>query len=239
MLHLEGDVVFRWNVSKMPHLDKVSGVLFLIGLWHILKAEKRNRIYILIPLLLLPIPSLLPGHPPAEVPSSPRNMMIMPLVYLIVAYGLDDISNVFGRWLGKSVAILCLTLVLLCIVSTNLFHYFVVYPAGLPNNNIPYGRAVAEQIDSLDPHTVIYLGSTGWGEWGQPDFNEVFWSLREKNRDIRQRIPTCEEFGSIRSIVFFDSSKFDHIRSISACSRGKIVRHARDNSVVFWTLESL
>ncbi|MEI7653592.1 MAG: glycosyltransferase family 39 protein [bacterium] len=238
MLHIEGDVVFRWNVPKMPHLDWVSGVCFLVGLWNIVRGSKQRIIYILIPLLLLPIPSLLPGHPPAEVPSSPRNMMIMPMVYLMVAIGLNDVHRALRRYTGRTASTAFILIIIGAIVLINLYRYFVRYPAGLPNKNIPYGRAVAEKIDSLTTDYVIYLGSVGWGEWGQPDFSEVFWSLRDRSKDIRQRIPNCSDLKSSRSIVFFDSSKLEQMMALASCSQGKIVRYARENSVIYWTLES-
>lgn len=238
MLHLEGDVVFRWNVSKMPHLDQVSGICFLVGLWNILRGSKKTLAYILIPIILLPIPSLLPGHPPVEVPSSSRTMMIMPMIFLLVAIGVYDVHKVLRRHSGRTTSTTILLVIIFAMVSINLYNYFIRYPAGLPNKNIPYGRAVAEKIDSLSSDYMIYLGSVGWGEWGQPDFNEVFWSLRDKNKTIRQQMPNCGDFRSSKSIVFFDSSKLEQMMALVACSQGKIVRHARENSVVYWTLES-
>ncbi|MEJ5200576.1 MAG: sodium:proton antiporter, partial [Anaerolineae bacterium] len=60
-LHVRGDEIFRSNPPGQPHLDPISGVLFLAGALYWLTDRERRRwapIW-LAPLLLLQVPSIM------------------------------------------------------------------------------------------------------------------------------------------------------------------------------------
>jgi len=58
MFHIKGDVVFRYNVPESPHLDVISGILFLAGIALLWKKYRKNVLYFLIPVLILILPSI-------------------------------------------------------------------------------------------------------------------------------------------------------------------------------------
>ena len=88
-LHVRGDVVFRSNPSGLPHLDPISGLLFLVGLAFWLSRHRRRwSPAVLVPLVLLQLPSMLVVAAPGEVPSASRSLGAAPFAYILVASGL-------------------------------------------------------------------------------------------------------------------------------------------------------
>lgn len=130
MFHLEGDAVFRWNVSMKPLIDTVSGAFLMIGLigWVITV----KKIWIFIPIVLILIPSVLPGHPAIEVPSSPRTMAILPFVFILIGFGIDFTYEKLKIVTGKIVAGTTLVIIIGIVIYLNVITYFVEYPRGLP-----------------------------------------------------------------------------------------------------------
>ena len=88
--HVRGDEIFRSNPSGVPHLDRISGILFLVGIifWLTTKARRRWLPLWFVPLLVLQVPSILALNQPREVPSASRALGIAPIVYMLVASGL-------------------------------------------------------------------------------------------------------------------------------------------------------
>ncbi len=106
MFQWTGDRAFRTNVSGRPVLDPVSGVLMDLGLiWLILNFHYRSKWgWIMIPFLILLMPSAAPGLPPNEIPSASRALSVAPFVFLLVALGLDALRLLLVRlitWLGR------------------------------------------------------------------------------------------------------------------------------------------
>ena len=88
-LHVCGDGVFRSNPVLQPHLDMLSGVLFLLGVVFWLWPGRRQwSPVLLVPFFLLQLPSMLVLSQPGEVPSASRTLGIAPIAYLLVASGL-------------------------------------------------------------------------------------------------------------------------------------------------------
>ena len=88
--HVKGDEIFRSNPSGVPHLDRISGILFLGGVifWLTTKARRRWLPLWFVPFLLLQVPAILALNQPREVPSASRALGIAPIVYMLVASGL-------------------------------------------------------------------------------------------------------------------------------------------------------
>lgn len=196
MFHLEGDVVFRWNVSKSPHLDSISGLFLLVGLIFFFLKYKNKFIYIFFPMLILVIPSILPSHPPAEIPSNIRTIAILPFIFFLVAYGIDVLYLKINNYLKPIQAKLLLFIILISIIYTNLFKYFIVYPTGLPNKNVPFGKIIAKNVDNLPKDTKVFISDYGWGDWGQPEIDSIYYSINNKslrNNTSRDIIDSCND----------------------------------------------
>ncbi|MGC8782298.1 MAG: ArnT family glycosyltransferase, partial [Anaerolineae bacterium] len=84
-LHVRGDEIFRSNPPGLPHLDPLSGVLFLAGALYWLTDRERRRWtpLWLAPFLLLQVPSILAVNQPREVPSASRTLGITPIAYML------------------------------------------------------------------------------------------------------------------------------------------------------------
>ncbi|MBA3946456.1 MAG: glycosyltransferase family 39 protein [Herpetosiphonaceae bacterium] len=167
-LHVHGDSNFRSNPASLPELDPLSGLLFLLGLAFWLRPERRHLSpLLLIPLLLLQLPSILVLGFPQEVPSASRMLAIAPLAYLLVASGIWWPLHALRRYLWQThVAAL---VVLLIILVLNSYRYFTVYADGLPDHNTPFGRLIADYLDGLPANTHAFIVDCCWGQAGQPE----------------------------------------------------------------------
>jgi 4-amino-4-deoxy-L-arabinose transferase-like glycosyltransferase len=161
--HVRGDSIFRSNPVGLPHLDWISGLLFLGGLvFWLLPERRRLSPVLLIPLVLLQAPSWLVLNQPAEVPSASRTLGVAPIVYILVASGLWWLVQArragLPRWLGPALA----GVLVVAIVLLNAQRYFRDYIGGLPYQNTPIGRIMATYLDALPPETQIYLVGCCW-----------------------------------------------------------------------------
>lgn len=161
--HVKGDAVFRSNPRSEPHLDPISGALFLagVGFW-ITRAGAQRRtalVVIAVPFVLLQIPSILVLRYPNEVPSASRTLAAAPIVYLLVASGLWWAQQRLARAAGLPLARLAAWTVVALIVALNLSRYFVDYLEGLPYHNTSIGaeletfaeqQPITTQIDVVD-----------------------------------------------------------------------------------------
>lgn len=183
MLYLRGDIVFRVNPTQKPQLDEISGLFFIIGLIYFLFKDKRKFLFlILVPFLLLQLPSVLVLNYPIDVPSSIRSIGIIPFVCLITALGILGLFEQINHK-NKLMAKMFLGFILFVILVANYQDYFYTYALGLPNHNVAFGKIIAQQIDELPSDTVVYIYSSGWGDWGQPEPKGIKYAL-EKPREI-------------------------------------------------------
>jgi hypothetical protein len=182
MVHIRGDGIFRVNVPHRPPLDTISGALFLLGLGYLLFQKKLRpiSIYLIIPIIIIILPSVSPVLPKGEIPNSGRTLGIIPYVSVIVAMGLLFISQAVQKLLTPAVSRLAIFLVILSIATLNLSSYFIDYPRTLPDFNSPFGKIIATYIDSLPRDTTVSLSACCWGAWGQPEPNGVYYVLAKK-----------------------------------------------------------
>lgn len=175
--HVRGDVVFRNNPQSLPHLDVVSGVLFLLGIIFWLEPGRRKMaIALFVPFILLQVPSVLVLRFPTEVPSAARTLGVAPIAYLLVASGLWWLLGHMPKRSSWRIPLLAAALV--PIFAINSYRYFQLFIDGLPNHNTSFGRIVAEYIDSLPPKTAVYVVGCCWGDWGQPDPKAIQYVVR-------------------------------------------------------------
>ena len=168
-LHVRGDAGFRSNPAGLPHLDWISGALFLGGVVFWLLPERRRwSPALLVPLVLLQVPSMLVLKETSDIPSASRTLGIAPIVYILAASGLwwlmRAIRAPLPRWLGTLLGGALLGAILLL----NTQRYFQTYIAGLPYDNTPMGRIIATYVDSLPPDTQIYMIGCCW-EYAMPE----------------------------------------------------------------------
>lgn len=219
-LHWHGDMTFRINIPGRPHLDVVSGGLWVVGLIVLFTKYRNKALFVIVPLLLLPIPSILPTAPAGEVPSSGRTFGMAPLVYLLVGLGMEELYRNLNRF--KFLNYVIVILVGLGIGWFNLTTYFRDYPRVLPEQNSPYGRIIAEYIDTLPSNTVVRLTDCCWGKAGIPEPKAIVYSLR--NPQTHQNIihdpfiKTCEEVPNDRPLLLiFNPSDKEKIETFTSC----------------------
>jgi hypothetical protein len=189
--NIRGDEVFRSNPISLPHLDAISGVLWLVGTGFWLgRGRWRFSPAIFVPFVLLQLPSMLVLSAPDEVPSASRTIAVAPLAYLLVASGLWWVAATLRRGIARwprlasgSTALLAIFF-LAALATLNIDRYWGPYVAGLPDNNTPFGRTIAEYIDALPDDTTVVVVGCCWGAWGQPEPKGIKFSLRRLH-DVR------------------------------------------------------
>jgi 4-amino-4-deoxy-L-arabinose transferase-like glycosyltransferase len=161
--HVRGDTIFRGNPSGLPHLDWVSGLLFLagIGFW-LTPARRRWCPALLVPLVLLQLPSMLVLGRVGEVPSASRTLGVAPIAYILVASGLWWLVEAMTQLGRRRIGIAIAAVLLGAIVLLNAQRYFVAYIDGLPYHDTPIGYRVAALADSLPPETQVYIVGCCW-----------------------------------------------------------------------------
>lgn len=163
--HVRGDEGFRSNPVGLPHLDWISGVLFLIGILYWLVSKERRRWFVLlmVPLFLLQVPSIMALNQPREVPSASRTLGVVPIVYLLVASGVWWlIRELKKRTQGVIAPVLATVLLLGGVLLLNVDRYFNRYINGLPYQDTPIGRLIADYADSLSQDTQVYMVGCCW-----------------------------------------------------------------------------
>lgn len=180
-----GDRAFRHTISGQPHLDIVSGGVFVIGFLAILKKgffpfNKKIILYFIIPFFLIQIPSILDVNNPLSTPNMGRMIGIIPFIYIAIAYAILILVKVARQRFGFSASFFILFFTLGLIAFINLHNYFYVYPQGLPNGNIPFSKIVAQELDKKSSNTSIVLLGCCWGEWAQPEPESISLSLKKE-----------------------------------------------------------
>lgn len=173
-----GDVTFRHNIPYNPHLDYLSGVIFLVGMALIVRRiattyDWKLLVWFVVPFLTVQIPSVL-DMTPGNVPNMGRMIGAMPFAYTAIAYAIyvganDLFSGVLAApraWLAGAGLV---TVTLVVVFGINAYNYFVVYPRTLPNGNTPYDLAIAREVDATGSTAFSIVVSCCWGEWGQPE----------------------------------------------------------------------
>ncbi len=196
--HLRGDSVFRSNPASLPHLDIVSGILFLVGVLFWLDPRRRALSpALLVPFVLLQVPAMLVLSQPGEVPSASRTLAVAPLAYILAASGLLRLLYVLRRrmWLAW-IAVFTL---LVIITALNTDRYFHRYADGLPDRNTPFGRLIAEYIDELPDEYTVYLVDCCWSPGRQPEVKSVRYVMAKpaRLRSVKAAAATCDLFRSI------------------------------------------
>ncbi|MEN9937456.1 MAG: hypothetical protein RLZZ387_4035 [Chloroflexota bacterium] len=194
-LHVEGDDIFRSNPIRQPHLDTISGLLLIAGVVYWLQPERRRwSPVLLVPLIVIQLPSILVLGRPEEVPSAARTLGITPVAYILVASGawllLEQARRLRRRWAAPAIVALLLAAILLL----NVQRYFQQYLSGLPYQNTPIGALVAAHLSTLPDDTEAFLVGCCW-EGGMPEPEGVSYSVSRPGilRHIEKSELSCEQ----------------------------------------------
>ncbi|MBX3003310.1 MAG: glycosyltransferase family 39 protein [Anaerolineales bacterium] len=161
--NFKGDSISRVNIAGRPHLDALSGVLFLLGILFWLRQPRRTTGGVLLILfVMLHIPSMLVVANSQEVPSATRTLGAAPLAYLFVASGLWQLAAGWPRGWPLVWRHLALGALLAAISALNLVGYFGAYIHGLPYQNTPIARHITQLADLLPADTQVYLVGCCW-----------------------------------------------------------------------------
>ncbi len=242
MFNVKGDMVFRSNIPKAPHLDFASGLLLILGviIWF-WKSRQKAIMFGLLPIFVLLLPSVMVLGRPQEVPSASRAIGVTPFIYLIIAYGFSGLYGFLKPKISKHIAVFILTVIFCQITLANMQNYFITYAYGLPNHNLAFDRIIADWIVKLPPQTKVYLVSCCWGDWGQPEPKGIYYSLDIQDRGRYYLAPqlNCMNFHSTSPYVIILNPK-DRIRinSLDECLHKYVHTYKVGNTDVFSYISS-
>lgn len=220
MLHVRGDATFRVNVSGHPQIDNISGIFFLLGFIYFIKRKRKVWLFFIIYMLLvLPLPSISPAIPDAEIPNSGRTIALIPFVFLLVSLGLlwsfEFTRDTFKK---KLIATSLISLVFAYVVSTNLKLYFVNYADGLPDRNLAPGKIIAKFVDSLPSNIALYFSSCCWGEWGEPEPKGIVYVMRKKRYVyIEKLVDSCSDIKKLPALIIGSPKKDNKLDKFRQC----------------------
>lgn len=223
-LHVRGDVNFRSNPTLLPQLDVLSGSFFFLGvIYWLLPARRRLSPALFVPLLLLQVPSLLVRYP-IQVPSASRTLGIVPMAYILVASGLWWLLVTLHSI--RRAQVLALVVTLATIMGLNSYRYFGPYIAGLPAHNTPFGRVIAEYIDSLPPQTHVYVRGCCWGMWEQPNPKGILYAITVPHMVTIVNPPdmTCDQVlrAPRPSVVIWNPDDVTFGQQLAQCTGAKL-----------------
>ncbi|HUW24515.1 MAG TPA: glycosyltransferase family 39 protein [Patescibacteria group bacterium] len=239
MLHLRGDIVFRVNPPRAPQLDLLSGLFFLLGGVYLF-GKRQLWPFVLLPLIVLQLPSVLVLNFPIDIPSATRSIGALPFVCLIVALGASwSFRKISER--KPLLAKLMFAWLFLMALALNFKSYFFDYTRGLPNGNVPFGKIIASRIDQLPESAEVFVYSCCWGEWGQPEPEAIKFSLRSPKEInfLKEGSFYCR---SRKGNYYFalDPRGKDFLSQLELCFPGGIFKEVKspEGKVIFWEYQN-
>lgn len=197
--HVRGDNIFRSNPAYLPHLDRISGLLFLAGIVFWLQPARRQWSPVLfVPFVLLHLPSVLVLGHSTEVPSAGRTLGVAPIAYILVASGLWWLIQYFTKIVRQRIGLVTAGALLATIFALNMQRYFVTYIGELPYHDTSIGGRIALYADSLPPDTQVYVVGCCW-EGGMPELPFVqLVAMRSQNlHALDPQDLTCDQLSSL------------------------------------------
>jgi len=197
--HVRGDNIFRSNPAYLPHLDRISGLLFLTGLVFWLQPARRKWSPVLfVPFVLLHLPSVLVLGHPTEVPSAGRTLGVAPIAYILVASGLWWLIQYFTKIVRQRIGLVTAGALLATIFALNMQRYFVTYIDGLPYHDTSIGGQIALYVDSLPPDTQVYVVGCCW-ESSMPElpFVQLMTTRSQNMHALDPQELNCDQLSSL------------------------------------------
>jgi 4-amino-4-deoxy-L-arabinose transferase-like glycosyltransferase len=238
--HVRGDGTFRSNVTfvgpdgrpqGVPHLDPISGVLLVAGIAVWLRPTDRQwSPVLLVPLVLLQVPSVLVLAQPQEVPSASRTLGAAPIAYILVATGILGGARSLSRRGWRRAAIAATVGALALVGTINLNRYFVDYIQALPYRDTSIGREIAAYAGALPQDVAIHLVGCCW-EYSMPELQFVRLVMPEPERlhGVEPQQLTCEHLRRLERPAVLIWSFHDPLPApqLATCADGlRVERHA-------------
>jgi 4-amino-4-deoxy-L-arabinose transferase-like glycosyltransferase len=192
--NLRGDETFRQNIPGNPHLDYISGALFLVGMVLLIRRAVRQRdtrllCWFLVPFVVLQIPMVL-DQVPTDSPNLGRLACLLPITLTAIACALVWLAEWTCRVLSRRIrqpalgASLGVGAVLAGILAINMVNYFEVYPQTLPNHNTAFDLAIAQRISDTPKSVASIVVGCCWAEAGQPESDAIWYRTAADRRPI-------------------------------------------------------
>ena len=221
--HVRGDVVFRNNPSNLPHLDQISGVLLIIGIVFWLRpAGRRWGPVLLVPFVLLHLPSLLVLAQPSEVPSAARTLGVAPIAYILVASGVWWLVQSFQRFGWQRLGLIVAGSLLAGILVLNMQRYFEDYINGLPYHDVSIGERIALYADTLPPDTQVYVVGCCWaGDLPELLYVQIVASRPQNLHQLDAKGLTCDQLALLpeHSVLIWSFDEAIPAAELSSCKQ--------------------
>ena len=221
--HVQGDSIFRSNPAYLPHLDRISGLLFLAGIVFWLQPARRQWSPVLfVPFVLLHLPSLLVLGRPTEVPNAGRTLGVAPIAYILVASGLWWLVQYCAKIGRQRIGLGIAGVVLATILALNMQRYFVTYIDGLPYHDTSIGGRIALYADSLPSDAQVYIVGCCW-ESSMPElpFVQLVAARPQNLHALDPKELTCDQLSSLPEPAVLIWSFYDPIPvpQITSCKQ--------------------
>lgn len=241
--HFIGDAGFRGNPPFKPHLDFLSGIFLLFGIWYWVKKEKVKQgiLFLLVPFFLLMLPANLVVNEQFATPSVSRTIGILPIIAVVIATGLWGFyTSVKTRTvLWKAF----FGFILFGIFLLNWQRYFSAYAEHLPDQNTPIGKIIAKEIDRQSPGTESYVAGCCWGQWGQPEPKGILYVLKTKAQPVflTEDANICPLAGKKNKVIIFFSPESSYqLHQAESCFKNQKVQKTtgKIGKIIFYSISN-
>jgi len=166
MFHYQGDNSAINNLPNQPMLDKVTGILMLIGLFFALKKAKQEKQFLALIWFLM---ALVPGFLTSGAPNARRTIDTLPPIFLFAGLGLEtmkmSLKNLFSYKNFKRFIFILLSLILIVFpLWENLNIFFNKYPKE-PQTKFWFAYDQVKMCEYLNSHYLnhyVYFFSNFW-----------------------------------------------------------------------------
>lgn len=179
-LFADGDITFRHSIHEMGEEYYFEAILILLGIFALLKLDKRKSILILGWLLLAPIPASLTDQGGSH---ATRLIIMLPALALIGAVGGEWILNKWHSFRGKLLALIVVSIFLLNFVFY-LHRYYIHYApeswrwwhvgfkeAMLYMNSVDEQYQIVGFNNTYEPSLIRFLF---WNKFDPEKFHELY-----------------------------------------------------------------
>ncbi|MCX7956209.1 MAG: glycosyltransferase family 39 protein [Patescibacteria group bacterium] len=185
-IFLKGDIVFRHNIPNRPILDVFLSLFFIFGLiiflreMFTIKNKLKINLFLISVFIFSQFASFLDITNPLNSPSFGRMIGAGFFIYYICSLGLSGFYYKL-RQINLKFTNIFIFFIFTFIFFKNFYDYFFIYPKTLPNNNIPYGKIITDDIKKENKKIIKIVYGCCWGEWGQPEPKSILNYLEKEN----------------------------------------------------------
>ena len=196
MFHYQGDKSAIDNLPNQPMLDKITGILMLIGLFLVIKNIRKEKQFLIFFWFLM---ALTAGFLTAGAPNGRRTIDALPAIFLFTGFGIEAIKSFIKKLKlkrkFKKITFIILFLFLIIFTFWENFNiFFIKYPKESSAKFwFAYNQVkMCEYLNSKYPNHYVYFFSD-------------FWSWDYKTR--RFLCPNIEGQDALKTFTNFNSSQ--------------------------------